>query len=343
MKIQRLMLAVLAVCGTSAALAQSSVSIYGRLNTSIERQKIGDQSTTGMFNNASRIGFKGVEDLGGGLKAGFQLEAGFGSDDGSGPLNFKRQSELNLSGNFGMLRLGRWTAEAYYAVADYGVLDEPNHDTGFFSDQLYSYLMRDDNKIAYRTPVLGGFTLEGAMSFHEKADGINATGPYANKNAYDVAANWESGPLALGAGYTKLGDAKQYGLRAHYTIGDFQIGGYYQRSDNVGFDSGLTGTGGFGALGDFGKRNLFRLTGGYTFGASQIAVGYGHAGNIGGRDDTGASQFILGYNYNLSKRTKVYAAYTKINNKDNATYGGVGTAGAGKNASSFGVGVRHNF
>jgi predicted porin len=147
----------------------------------------------------------------------------------------------------------------------------------------------------------------------------------------------------LGAGYTKLGDAKQYGLRAHYTIGDFQIGGYYQRSDNVGFDSGITGTGGFGALGDFGKRNLFRLTGGYTFGASQIAVGYGHAGNIGGRDDTGASQFILGYNYNLSKRTKVYAAYTKINNKDNATYGGVGTAGAGKNASSFGVGVRHNF
>ncbi|WP_312587001.1 porin [Comamonas terrigena] len=336
MKIQRLMLAVLAVCGTSAALAQSSVSIYGRLNTSIERQKIGDQSTTGMFNNASRIGFKGVEDLGGGLKAGFQLEAGFGSDDGSGPLNFKRQSELNLSGNFGMLRLGRWTAESYYAVADYGVLDEPNHDTGFFSDQLYSYLMRDDNKIAYRTPVIGGFTLEGAASFHERAAGTN------NKTAYDLAANWESGPLALGAAYTQLGDAKQYGLRAHYTFGDFQIGGYYQRTDDVGFGSTAIGEPSFGIVSqNAGKRNLFRLTGGYTFGASQIAVGYGQAGNLGGRSDTGARQFILGYNYNLSKRTKVYAAYTKVNNKDNATYGGVTTAG--DNASSFGVGIRHNF
>ncbi|MEG2047656.1 MAG: porin, partial [Comamonas sp.] len=53
MKIQRLMLAVLAVCGTSAALAQSSVTIYGRVNTSIEQQKLGDNKVTGMFNNAS--------------------------------------------------------------------------------------------------------------------------------------------------------------------------------------------------------------------------------------------------------------------------------------------------
>ena len=108
MKLSRLMLAAVAVCGTSAVMAQSSVTIYGRVNTTIEQQKLGDNKATGVANNNSRIGFKGVEDLGNGLKAGFQLEAGFGSDDGSGPLTFKRQSEVNLSGNFGMVRLGNF-------------------------------------------------------------------------------------------------------------------------------------------------------------------------------------------------------------------------------------------
>ena len=79
----RLLLASLALLSTSAAFAQSSVTIYGRVNTSVERQKVGDVSATVMQNNASRIGFRGVEDLGGGLKAGFVLESGFNSDAGT--------------------------------------------------------------------------------------------------------------------------------------------------------------------------------------------------------------------------------------------------------------------
>src|SRR5690606_36816256 len=97
----RLLLALLAVVGSSAALAQSSVTLYGRVNTTVEHQKAGDVKVNGMFNNSSRFGFKGVEDLGGGLKAGFQLESGFRSDDGGGAtsttgINFARQSEVNL-------------------------------------------------------------------------------------------------------------------------------------------------------------------------------------------------------------------------------------------------------
>lgn len=134
----RIALAALAVASSSAALAQSSVTLYGRINTSVEREKIGDTATTKMNNNASRFGFKGVEDLGGGLKAGFQLESGFDSSTGAtGSTFFGRQSEVNLSGNFGMLRMGRWIAESYFAVADYGVLDAPNYDTGNASDALY--------------------------------------------------------------------------------------------------------------------------------------------------------------------------------------------------------------
>ncbi len=88
----RLLLALLAVVGSSAALAQSSVTLYGRVNTTVEQQKFGNDKVTGMANNASRFGFRGVEDLGGGLKAGFVLESGFRSDDGGGATRGARPS-----------------------------------------------------------------------------------------------------------------------------------------------------------------------------------------------------------------------------------------------------------
>ena len=113
-KMTRIALAALAVMGATTAMAQSSVTLYGRINTTVERQKLGDNTATGMVNNASRFGVRGTEDLGGGLKAGFVLESGFNSDDGAGTpwthgsgtgLTFGRQSEVNLSGGFGMVRL----------------------------------------------------------------------------------------------------------------------------------------------------------------------------------------------------------------------------------------------
>ncbi len=89
-KTNRLALAVLALLGSTAAFAQSSVTLYGRVNTTVERQEVGNVKTTGLFNNSSRFGFKGTEDLGGGLKAGFQLESGFESDTGASAGNFLR-------------------------------------------------------------------------------------------------------------------------------------------------------------------------------------------------------------------------------------------------------------
>ena len=326
-KMTRVVLAVLAVAGTTAAMAQSSVTLYGRVNTTVERQKVGDVTTTGMFNNSSRFGFKGTEDLGGGLKAGFQLESGFASDTGASAATFfGRQSEVNLSGGFGALRLGNFIAESYYATADYVSLH--NHDTGSSSDALYAYVMRDVNKIAYRTPDLGGLTLEGAVSLHEQVAG--------GKNAVDLAANYNLGALALGAGYTKLDDVNQFGLRALYTFGAFTVGGYYQRDKNAYAVNG-------------GARNNFRLAGAYNLGASEFHVNVGRANSYKNLSDSSATQFTLGYNYNLSKRTKVYTYYTRVNNDANAKYGygfndtlAKGQA-TGKDFSSFAVGVRHNF
>lgn len=89
-KTTRVMLAVLAVCGTSAALAQSSVTLYGRINTSVEHQKLGNASATGLVSSGSYLGFKGTEDLGNGLKAGFVLEGTVEADTGGTGYSFDR-------------------------------------------------------------------------------------------------------------------------------------------------------------------------------------------------------------------------------------------------------------
>ncbi len=287
---------------------------------------------TGLFNNSSRFGVKGTEDLGGGLKAGFQLESGFDSTTGAGTgwpglastgsgINFGRQSEVNLSGSFGMVRLGNFTPESYYATADYVGLH--NHDTGSSSDALYQDPvwfngLGTKNKIGYRTPSFGGLTVDAAVNLHEKAAGTN------NKNGYDLAANYNVGALALGAGYSQVDDDKQMGLRALYTFGQFTVGGYYQRNDET-----LQGT-----------RNNFRLAGMYALGASEFHVNVGRAGKWSEIADSSATQWTLGYNYNFSKRTKVYAFYTKVDNKAGATYM---TGAGGQDFSSLALGVRHNF
>ena len=330
MKLSRLMLAAVAVCGTSAVMAQSSVTIYGRVNTTIEHQKTGNLSKTSMENNNSRIGFKGVEDLGNGLKAGFQLEAGFGSDDGSGPLTFKRQSEVNLSGNFGMVRLGNFYPESYYATSDY--IGMHNHETGSSLDALYYDAAWFDgngtgNKVAYRTPTFNNFWAEASVSLHEKA---NNPVVKVNKNAYDLAANYNNGPLSLGAGYSYWNSNYQAALRGLYTFGQFTVGAYYQRNKD---DNAVLGTGA-------GTRNNFRLSGMYVLNASEFHVNVGRANSWSKVDDSAATQWTLGYNYNLSKRTKVYTYYTKVNNKKGADYM---TGTAGDDFSSFALGVRHNF
>ena len=340
-KMTRIALAALAVMGATTAMAQSSVTLYGRINTTIESQKLsGQSSVAGMHNNASRWGVRGTEDLGGGLKAGFVLESGFNSDTGTGSakngaMTFGRQSEVNLSGNFGMIRLGNFFPESYFASADY--VSMHNHDTGSSSDALYqdpnwmgasvggqgapegvASGLGTGNKVAYRTPSMSGFWAEGSVSMHEKAGGTN------NKNGYDLAANYNNGPLALGAGYSYWNSNWQASLRGLYTIGAVTFGGYYQRNDET-----LMGT-----------RNNFRLSAMYTMGASEFHANVGRANSWSTRSGSSATQYTLGYNYNLSKRTKVYGYYTKVNNSANAIYA---TGKAGVDFSSVAVGVRHNF
>lgn len=308
-------LAVLATLASGAALAQSSVTLYGRLNVTAERQKVGDVKKTELNNTASRIGFKGEEDLGGGLKAGFIIEHGFDPTTGAAASTFwGRQSEVYLSSKLGMLRLGNFIQESLYATAD--VVSMHNHNTGTSADALYSYFGSDVNKVAYRTP-------EFVKGLWAEASIAEATAGTGGKRPVDLAVNYDLGKLQLGAGYTKADQDNQFAVRASYGMGPFTLAAYAQRtkSDDV-------------------SRNAFRVAGMYTLGASEFHVNVGYAGKIGDVANTQATQATLGYNYNLSKRTKVYGFVTKVDNKANVGYA---TGVDGADFSSVAVGVRHNF
>lgn len=313
-----LVLAALAATVAAPAFAQSSVTVYGRLNVTLERSKfLGEEKTYDVNNNGSRLGFKGVEDLGGGLKAGFILEHRFdpttGAQSASTFWGGAGQSEVNLAGNFGMIRAGLFTAESYFATSDW--IDMHNHGTGDSADALYVGYGAVGNKVAYRTPALGAFWAEASVAEQD----ASSTDRY-----YDLAANYDAGALKLGFGYSKAGDAKQFAIRALYELGAFTFGGYYQRHTDQ-----------FQAFGLDGSANNFRLAAMYTMGATELHVNYGQVGDIGGTDGTDAKQATVGINQNLSKRTKIYGYYTKLGGAGSDLYGG--------SQSHFALGVRHNF
>ena len=349
-KTTRVMLAVLALCGTSAALAQSSVTLYGRVNTSIESQKLGNQSVSGMVSNSSYVGFRGVEDLGSGLKAGFILETQFNSDDGSGAggagIDFTRNSEVNLAGSFGTVRLGTFDPASYLATAD--VVSMHNHDTGTTADALYWYNDSTANKIAYVTPDFGGVTAELQYSLGEKA----IAGGLQDRGAWDLGINYSAGALGVGFGYStqnkKLAagtgpkaSKDQMAVRVSYALGDLTLAGYYMRGQD---ETDPT------FLGLKKKIDTYRLSAMYTLGASEFHANIGRANKtkIGSTSiaQSSATQWTLAYNYNLSKRTKAYAMYSKVSNGNASSYGPTslgGAVGAGQDFRTFGLGVRHLF
>ena len=307
--------ALLAAAG--AASAQSSVNIYGRFNVTGERQETTvnnrKQTIYKLVDNSSRIGFKGTEDLGGGLKAGFVLEHGFNVDTGTPAQSgfWARQSEVNLSGGFGMLRAGNFTSEAYYATSDY--IGFHNHETGTSSDALYAYIGRNTNKIAYRTPeFIKGLTMEAAVSANENSAQAIRT--------WDFALNYGSGPFHLGVGYEKAASANQYAVAATLEAGPLLFGAMVQRDKNA-----------YGP----GNRTNARGSVAYTFGANELHFNYGKANDYSRLKNSGASQWTVGYNYNLSKRTKLYTYYTKIDAERFTPYA--------SDFNSLAFGMRHNF
>ena len=312
-------LGLLGVCATAAA-ADSSVTMYGRIDTAIESVKTGNDRINGVNNSNSYFGFKGQEHLGNGLKMGFILESAINSDDGSisNTEFFSNRSELNLEGVFGTVRMGRFLHPSYYAVADRTSLH--NEDYGITADALYAGVENANNRLAYKSPVMGSLTVESSVSFHERsADNLG-------KNAYDLAANYDHGNWSFGAGYGEWAQARQYALRATWSEGGWTVSGYHQRSQDV--VAGVTQ-----------KANASRIAVAYAVGAGDIQAHFGHANGAGPAQ---AQQWPVGYNHHLSKRPKLYAFYTVLQNKHGASFGSDDMV-ANEDRKAVSVGIRHSF
>ena len=342
MKKSLIALAVLAASG--AAMAQSSVTLYGVLDTGLTYSK-GEESVYGMThvggNVNSRLGFRGVEDLGNGLKATFNLESGFSADDGTNymgqdGLAFTRTSTVGLAGNFGEVRLGRMLTSSYLAVSRYDAFG----DTGIGASLAWNstetgYAARTQNAISYSSPNFSGFKIGAEYGFGEKQKARDS-------RYFGMGATYDNGPLSLGLGYDRLNSNTMDGLLAASDLKTVHLGGAY----NFGVAKLLA----FYKQSKVSNAPKFK-----TFGLG-VSAPVGAAGEVRASynnykisDDNGkADQLSLGYVHNLSKRTALYGTYAYIKNKDGLAFqlnGAMAGAGLkdGEKQHGLQLGVRHAF
>ncbi|MCT9813250.1 porin [Acidovorax sp. Be4] len=344
MKKSLIALAVLAASG--AAMAQSSVSLFGIIDagvgyvdnaTAANGNKYG-VGTSG--NQTSRIGFRGTEDLGGGLKAGFWLEGEVFADGGNPDgLNFKRRSTVGLEGNFGEVRLGRDLTTGYSKTSSYDLFSQ----TGIGQFSAWRNWggvvatgdengIRSNNMISYFTPNFGGVKAAVSYGFDEQATG--KAGRYIGGNV-----SYDNGPLSVAVSYDRLdfvgGDRDAATLGASYNFGVAKLNGIVQQqkySANAGGEAKFNN---------------------YMLGVSAPVGGAGEVKLQYARYDQktfngNADQLSLGYVHNLSKRTAVYGTVAYLKNKDGSALGlqskGINTvAAANQKQTGVQVGIRHSF
>ena len=356
MKKSLIALAVLAASG--AAMAQSSVTLYGVVDTGLTYSK-GDESVYGMThvggNVNSRLGFRGVEDLGNGLKATFNLEAGMGVDDGTdyftgSGMAFRRTSTVGLEGGFGSVRLGRMLTSSYLAVSRYDAFG----DTGIGASLAWNggqtgYAARTENAISYSSPNFSGFKIGAEYGFGEQQKA-------SDKRYIGIGATYDNGPLSLGLGVDRLnGDTQNntqwdenqttWHLGGSYNFGVAKLLGFYKQTKfketglNAGNDSAKFKTFGLGVTAPVGA-------------AGEVRASYNHYRASDDGDTLKADQLSLGYVHNLSKRTALYGTYAYLKNKNkdgdnlglqlNGAMPGAGLSDSGAQ-HGLQVGIRHAF
>lgn len=323
MKKSLIALAVLAASG--AAMAQSSVTVYGRVDLSVGNLKELDKgSQTKLFDGnltSTRLGFRGSEDLGGGLKANFKIEHRFDADTGASEEPFwKGESTVSLAGGFGELKLGR-SSTIYDEVR--GVAMSSNVFDSAFTPAANGvwgsggdYSSRFNNKLTYQLPNLGG--VYGGLEYALDEDAAVKADMLGAKIGY------KAGPLDVA-----LGLQKEKGKENDYVL----IAGAYDFGA-VSLSAGYNTRRGNDANGDDNE-----LTVGLNVPLGNVNLSFGYATSkteVGGSTSSKSSGFGLGATYAMSKRTKAYAGFRSHNVKDG---GGTKTT----DTRLFAIGLRHDF
>lgn len=334
-------LAIAAAISAPAFADNANVTVYGKAILDIEsvsNDKSALSGATRVQTNASRLGFKGKEDLGDGLSGIFQYEVTLDADGngGSGAGAGTRNSGLGLEGGFGTIIAGVW--DTPFKVA-HNKIELFDNTTVFSAINLMGrakgttadYNTRQKNVAQYWSPSLGGVKVNVSYSPDEGNNGSPSVAANKNQSKLSVAATYDVEDLYIAAAIEKRPDATTTAttdsatrLVARYNLGDLWLGAAFEGiTVNTSASASYT-------------QNNTEVVGGYKLGASTIALSYAIAGASGaaGTTSDGATQVSLRYGCNLSKRTELFAAYTSLKNDTNGAYGFSGGATWGTNAGS---------
>lgn len=311
MKKSLIALAVLGVTGlgfSGAAMAQSSVTMYGVADAGIGKVKsAGDPrvhflGNSTMNNGNSRLGVRGVEDLGGGLKAGFNFESGINLNDGStdNPQIWHRASNVWLGGNWGTFKMGRTLNPSFHGTVAWELTGAANYSVVANTYSFAGRGSRNNSQFSYKTPDFGGLSAELGYIFKDDNGG---------NSKWDANIIYANGPIGAGLSINKVTSSKtNYALGGKYSFGQFAVAASYNHTG-----------------GTLARRRGFSLGGSFNTGPFTATLDL----TRDTKNDLGAKKYTNGLlegKYALSKRTFVYAAYLRFDGENN-----------------YGIGVRHNF
>lgn len=352
----------------AGAHAQSSVTLFGVVDAAVQYGSGSGAASGSRLSlgsgayNSSRIGLRGVEDLGGGMAASFWLEGGLSNDSGefqptnvnnqnSGMgaavagrqgLTFNRRSTVSLSGAMGEVRLGRDYTPAFWNLTvfdPFGSVGAGASQTVIGSWPLYpggvfGTGVRASNSIGYLLPAKLGGVYGQAMYFM----GENArTGAATEKDGNGMSARlgYAAGPINTAISYQRIkistGDMTSWNIGGQWDFGVAKLMAHYNR-DEFDAPTNVEGRGGLiGAL--------------VPVGPGEVRLAYStYRADTPTAVDPKASKLALGYVHNFTKRTAVYTTIARVRNSGGAAFALNGAVTA-VNTSSTGldVGVRHSF
>jgi predicted porin len=362
MKKSLIALASLALCG--AAAAQSSVTLFGIVDATLAYGSGSLSNKTQLTNsgyNSSRVGFKGVESLGGDLRAGFHLEAGMSNDDGQGGssnsnnqvsgtgtgvngrqgLTFNRRSTVSIGGNWGELRLGRDYTPQFWNLTIY----DPFGTNGVGTNQAFISSIggpvntRASNSITYlwghdfgATFGAGGNGVHAALQHYR---GENPSGTPTSKDGTGSALRigYNGGPvsvaLATSSTSYSTGDIRTSNVGGAYDFGAARVMGMYQR-DRVAAATAVDATG-------------YLLGVSVPVSVDEIRAAYSRYKTTAALSPT-TTKLALGYVHNLSKRTLLYVTAARVTNNSGASQALNGSSTtAGGSSTGWDFGLRHSF
>lgn len=341
-----------AVAGT--AQAQSAVEVYGVVDMGFVRESgtiagldsngpaaggtpvtAGGNKLSSGAQSGTRVGFKGTEDLGNGLKGLFVLETGIAADRGGfnqGGLAFGRQSFVGLQGNFGTVTLGRQYTSYFLAlnqIADPFASGLAGNAQNLMLPPSYAEAdraIRMNNTVKYASPIIAGFSGEVAYGFGENPDNQGANRVVSGFIAYEMK------PVAIRlAHYRRNNDTDTNRISSTMLAANWDFGVaklFTAFADNDWFDV---------------KSRDYLLGVSVPHGPHTFIASYIRKDGRGAFSTSGADQAGVGYLYKLSKRTNLYAAYGRIDNDGAATFTVGNNSENGTSKAAFNFGVRHLF